>query len=222
MTKESGEASQELAFTIEDWLEFVPSILMAVAVVLTAYSAYESARWGGVQATDFATASSLRIEASAATTVGVTQMSYDAGTFGQLALEFRDTDFSDPVQLEQASQLANSLMRDEFKVYFEEWVALDPSNNDEAPGTPFDLPGFSNDKIEDAERLTAAAEVSFNEAKDANQTSDDYILATIFFASVLFFTGLRMRNVRVRSFVTVLAAFALVSGIVRISTLPFQ
>lgn len=222
MTRESGEASQGLAVTIEDWLELVPSILMAVAVVLTAYSAYESARWGGVQATDFATASSLRIEASAATSIGVTQMSYDAGTFGQLALEFRDTDFSDPVQRQQASLLADSLMRDEFKVYFEEWVALDPSNNDGAPGTPFDLPTFSNDQIEKAERLTAEAEVSFSEAKDANQTSDDYILATIFFASVLFFTGLRMRSVRIRSFVTVLAAFALASGIVRISTLPFQ
>ena len=222
MTEEPGEASQRLGVTIEDWLEFVPSILMAGAVVLTAYSAYESARWGGVQATEFATASSLRIEASAATSVGVTQMSYDAGTFGQLALDFRDTDFSDPVQREQASLLADSLMRDEFKVYFEEWVALDPSNNDEAPGTPFDLPTFSNDQIEEAERLTAEAEVSFNEAKDANQRSDDYILATIFFASVLFFTGLRMRGIRIRGFVIVLAAFALASGIVRISTLPFQ
>ena len=60
----TSEASDREEAKVEMWMEIVPSILMALAVVLTAYSAYESTRWGGVQATNFATASALRAEAN--------------------------------------------------------------------------------------------------------------------------------------------------------------
>lgn len=218
---ESGAAERE-AGTLETWLEFLPSVLMALAVIFTAYSAYEATRWGGVQATEFATASSLRTQANSLTTVGVTQISYDAGVFGELALAFRNEDLSDPAMREEAARFAEILTRDEFKPFFEEWLALDPANNPDAPGTPFDLPSYSNANLDEAEQLTSEAEVSFEEAKEANQNGDDYILATIFFAAVLFFSGLRLSSAASRSFVLVLAATALIVAIVRVSTLPFQ
>lgn len=221
MVEQPGTKERE-STTIEDMLEFVPSILMAVAVVLTAYSAYEATRWGGVQATDFATASSLRIQAATETTIGVTQLSYDAGTFGQLALEFRGTDFSDPVEVEEAALLADALMRDEFKPYFEEWLTLEPGTNPAAPGTPFDLPSFTNERLDEAERLVLEAEVQFEEAKVANQNGDDYILATIFFAGVLFFSGVRVRRILSRGVVLALASAALITGMVWIAGLPFE
>lgn len=221
MAGQPGKDEQENT-TIEDLLEFVPSILMAVAVVLTAFSAYEATRWGGVQATSFAAASSLRTQATTETSIGVTQLSYDAGTFGQLVLEFRDTDFSDPLEVEEASLLADTLMRDEFKPYFKEWLALEPGSNTDAPGTPFDLPNFTNERLDEAERLVAEAEINFEEAKEANQNGDDYVLATIIFAGVLFFTGVRVRRILSRSVILVLASAALIVGIAWIITLPFE
>lgn len=222
MAQESGETKEQEHSNLEDWLEFVPSILMAVAVLLTAYSAYEATRWSGVQATSFAKASSLRADATAATSVGITQLSYDAGTFGEIAIELRGADLSDPEERESALRLANALFRDEFKPYFKEWIALEPTSNPGAPGTPFDPPNFRNVKIAEAERLAEEAEAEFDAAKEANETGDNYIMATIFFAAVLFFTGLKIRNVKVRGIVIGLATVGLAGGIIRISTLPFQ
>lgn len=208
--------------TLEIWLEFIPSVLMALAVLLTAYSAYQATRWSGVQATEFATASSLRTQASALTAVGITELSYDAGVFGDIALAYRGLDPSDPAVIEEVDEFADTLARDEFKPVLDEWLALEPDTNPDAPGTPFDLPSYLNENLVEAKRLTAEAELSFEAAKEANQNGDEYVLATIFFASVLFFTGLRLRTRVVRGLIQVLAAGALVAGIFRVATLPFH
>jgi len=206
----------------EDWLEFIPSILMAAAVILTAYSAYEATRWGGVQATDFATASALRSQSNTLVSAGVTEVSYDAGIFGNLALEFRDDDFSDPATVEAALRFTDGLTRDEFKPVLKEWLELDPVNNPDAPGTPFGMPSYSNANLVEAERLVAEAEEFSSDAKDANQTGDEYVLATIFFASVLFFTGIRMRNLLSRWAVILFAAIGLGAGIWLLASLPYH
>lgn len=221
MSGESGVAEQ-VTSTLEAWLEFIPSVFMALAIIFTAYSAYEATRWSGVQAAEFATAGSLRTEATTEITVGMTELSYDAQVFAAFALEFRDADFDDPETLAGVLDLADDLMRDEFKPFLDEWLALEPDDNPDVPRTPFGLPSFENDDLVEAEVLQAEAEASFEKAKEANQNGDDYILATIFFASVLFFTGLRLRNASVRSFVQVLAAAALIAGILRVVTLPFH
>ncbi len=227
-TSEKTADEANAGYAIEDWLEFIPSILMAAAVILTAYSAYEATRWGGVQATGFATASTLRAKATNLITAGVTEVSYDAGTFGDLALAFRNDDFSDPSAVEAAINYADALTRDEFKPFLEEWLKLkgqariDPINSPDPPGTPFDLPSYSNANLDEAELLVAEAEDFFGDAKDANQNGDDYILATIFFASVLFFTGIRMRNLLSRWAVILFAAIGLSLGIYQLLTLPFH
>ena len=204
----------------DEWLEFIPSLLMALAVVLTAYSAYEATRWGGVQATDFATAGSLRAQANNATTIGVTQVSYDVNVFGALLIEFADQDFEDPAVREQALAIADRLFRDEITPAFEEWLAERDAGN--PPDTILDVPSYSNANLEEAERLTQEAEEVFEDARKANQTGDDYILATVLFASVLFFGGIRLRTLWVRSLIQVFALLALTAGIVRLATLPFE
>jgi len=206
----------------EEWLEFFPSVLMALAVVLTAYSAYEATRWSGVQATDFATAGSLRAQATSLTTVGATQVAYDANMLGELLLAFRGENLADPAVQREAIAFADELFRDEAKVALEEWIDLDPLNNPAAPSTPLEVDSYSNANLEEAERLVAQAEQSFNDAKRANQTGDDYILATILFASVLFFTGLRIKTNWVRGLIEAFATLCLIGGIARLLTLPFE
>ena len=67
------------------------------------------------------------------------------------------------------------------------------------------------------------ATAKFEEGKDANQTGDEYVLSTIFFASVLFFAGLssKFSSNRVAVLALGFASFVLFAGIVRLSTLPF-
>jgi hypothetical protein len=203
-------------------LEFFTSVLAAFAVILTAYSAYEATRWSGVQATDFATAGSLRTQATSLTTIGTTQVSYDANVVADLLLTYRDADFSNPQVRAQALEFADTLFRDEAKPALEEWLSLDPGNNPDAPDTPLDVPSYHNANLDQADQLVAEAEQVFQSAKQANQNGDDYILATILFASVLFFTGLRIKSTMVRGLVEAFATLCLLGGIVRLLTLPFQ
>jgi hypothetical protein len=212
--EESGEERFKLR------IEFFASLLMAFAVVLTAYSAYEATRWSGVQATQFARAGSLRTQANSLTARGVTEVSYDAMVFGQLLIAFKDTNLDDPAVEQQALQVANTLFRDEAKPALQEWIAL-RENGLSAPPMPLQLPSYSNANLQGADDLTAQADNSFSNAKQANQNGDNYILATILFASVLFFTGLRLHTKRIQIFVVCLAAVALAAGVVRLSTLPF-
>lgn len=207
-----------------DRLEFVSSLLLAAAVVLTAYSAWQATRWGGVQSEGFAEAGSLRIEAATETTIATTELAYDATTFSSFVIQFRDADFDDPAVLAQVSSLADTLMRDEFRPFLEEWILAEPDDDPETPNTPFGLPNFANDNLERSLELREEAGVKFQEAKEANQTEDDYIFAGIFFAMVLFFAGIssKINNLQVRGGVLAFASVGLILGVVRLATLPFE
>lgn len=205
-------------------LDLLAAVLLSAAIILTAYGAYENTRWSGVEATLFAEASAKRTAAAAETTIGETELSYDAVTFGQFAFEFRNEDLSDEATRAEVRNLTEILVRDEFKPFLLEWLALAPQNNSDAPRTPFDLPGFENDNLAAAAELELEATEKLNEARDANQIVDGYVLATVFFASVLFFTGISsgLANIYARGIVLALASVALVAGLIWIFTLPFH
>ncbi len=197
---------------------------MSAAVILTAYSAYESTRWSGVRAASFAEASGNRTDAATIVTLATTELSYDASAFRQFAFEFRNEDFDDAAIRTEISDLTETLLRDEFKPYFDEWLALDPQDNPDAPRTPFDLPDFESENFAVAGELEVKANEKFAEAKDASQTGDNYALATVFFASVLFFAGISSAstNMYTRGIMLAIGSFGLVAGIVWIATLPFH
>ena len=206
-----------------EWLEILAAIIMSAAVVLSAYSAWQATRWSGVQATAFAEASSARTQSIAELGRANAEISYDAITFATFAIEFRGA-LEDPELLSEALRLADGLTREEFRAALDAWLALQPNVNPDVPRTPFELPEYTNANQEEGESLQEDAEESFEEAKDANQTGDDYILGTVFFASVLFFAGIstKFRNVRVEGIMLTLASAALIGGLLRIMTLPFH
>src|SRR5688500_18174938 len=49
---------------IERWFEVVTAIMLGAVAVATAWSGYQSARWYGEQAADYAEAGALRVEAT--------------------------------------------------------------------------------------------------------------------------------------------------------------
>ena len=199
-------------------VELVATLMMSIAVVGTAYCAWQATRWSGVQAVAFAEASSTRVESGKAQSTGMQQSAYDASTLLQLTtLAYTEGDTA------TALEYAERFMRDEFKVYLDEWLALKPFQNANVAATPFDLPDYENAELKRAEELEAEAAVKFETAKAANQTGDDYILATVFFAVVLFFSGIAPKLDQRPSQIMVLflAVIGLGAGIWRAVTLPF-
>ena len=205
------------------WLQIVSAGIMSAAIVLSAFSAWQATRWSGVQSIAFAEASALRTQALNEFGTANAQTAYDAIIFSEFAIEFRGA-LDDPALLEEAEEVSQRLVRDEFRTALEAWIALEPNENPDVPQTPFELPEYTNARQEEGERLQLAAEEKAEEAKDANQNGDDYILSTVFLASVLFFAGVatKFEVPKVEAMLLAMALLGLIAGLVRIITLPIH
>jgi hypothetical protein len=70
--------------------------------------------------------------------------------------------------------------------------------------------------------LVALAAATFAEGTEANETGDDFVLAAVLFASVLFFSGLAgtLDSLRPQVLLLSLAGLMLVGGAIIVVTLP--
>ncbi|MFP2928414.1 hypothetical protein ACLESO_25110 [Pyxidicoccus sp. 3LG] len=200
------------------WQQLLATLLLSLAAIGSAFSAWQSSRWGGVQSVHFASAAAARVEAMRAFSNASVQMSYDASTFVQLVLT--------ALQGEKglARMVGERFLRKEFQPFAEEWLAMKPLQNPDAPANPFELKSYTNAQYQEGLRLEQLAARQTEEAKLATQNSDDYILATVYFALGLFFGGLstKLKN---RRLVSILLAFGVMGsllGLGRLLTLPFH
>ena len=200
------------------WVEILAAVVLALATIASAWSAYQSTRWGGVEAEAYAQAGATRTESIRASDLADANLTIDVEYFA--------------IWLDEAGQggdtqvlaLLERAFRPEFKVAFDAWLATDPLNNRDGPATPFDMDEYENSAQQEAEELRSEAEVSAGIASEANQTGDDYVLATVLFASVLFFAGISAKFASrwVRISLVVLGFLAFSAGAVLLLTFPVQ
>lgn len=196
--------------------EVYAAILLAIATVATAWCAYQATRWNGVQATAFAEASTDRSESNREFNFAIQLQSLDI-ELATLWLEAYRADDTERMEFYESS-----LMRPELMEHLNEWVSTEPELNTESSAHPLASEEYSDELVADSERLKAEAEEKFQRAKEANQTGDDYVLATVIFASVLFFAGIasKFSSVNVQGGLVALAFLMLVVGAVQLGTLP--
>lgn len=169
-----------------DWVEVVATVLLSVATVATAWSAYQSNRWNGEQAKATARGNAARIESTRASGVANRQLQIDVALFTQFIDAFARNE----------TELANfyrARFREEFKPAFEAWVATRPRTNPDAPLTPFELPQYRLAANEEADELEMSADAFAAEARRNIQRSSNYVLGVVLFASALFFAGISTR-----------------------------
>ncbi len=112
--------------------------------------------------------------------------------------------------------------RPEFVPAFRAWAAQDPINNPDAVATPLLMPEYELANFVKADRLEREGTELFDSAKEATEHADSYVLATVFFAAVLFFAGISMRFnwIAMRVTVVVISGVFLLYGIIHVATLP--
>ncbi len=216
MSEGSGHSAH--SFPIRERIELWSAVLLAAATVATAYSAYEATRWGGVQATHFTEAGTARTESVKAESDGYTLVAIDAEIFSQYIVATAQED-------ERLKRLLRRrLFRNEFEVAYRAWINQRPFSNPQAAKVPFQLPQYKVAKLEQADHLSDRADELFDAGRDANQTSDEYILATIFFAVVLFFAGLstKFKSDRIAMGALGFGSIMFFAGLIRLITLPFH
>jgi hypothetical protein len=197
--------------------EVIATIVLAFATLATAWSGYQAARWGGVQASSYSQAGALRTESTRAST--------EAGQLAQIDIAmFMNAINAYAEGNEPLVDFYRERLRDEFKPAAEAWLATDPANNPDAPTSPFSMPEYRLSKAEEAAQLQEDAEAKFAEGTAANQTSDDYILNTVILASVLFLSGIasRFKAMSARWVIIIFSLAILSFGLFNIFTYPIN
>lgn len=190
--------------------DLVVTLVLTSASLLTAWAGYQSSKWGGVQAINFAEAGAARTEANTAATLGGQFAAIDSTSFYSWLEAFSDelekADLSAvpaeqiPAQLVELATDPDELpgfLLDRFRPSFRDatldWLETNPFIDPDAPASPFELGGEQFAQFRLAEELRADAELSAATARANNQQSDNYVLLTVLFASVLFMAGLSQK-----------------------------
>jgi hypothetical protein len=195
--------------------EFVATILLAFSSVVTSWSGYQASLWSGIQATNYNQANALRVESARESTKAGQQVGLDIALF----MAWVNAKASSNAPL---SEFYSQRFRPEFRQYFDAWLATQPLSTPQAPGTPFDLPGYHTERGRHASDLESQSKALFEAGHRANHIADTYVLGTVLLATVLFFCGIvqQFRGFRTRVFLLGLAVLLLIFGLSKILVLP--
>jgi hypothetical protein len=195
--------------------EVLAIVLLSAAAIGTAWSGYQAARWSGREAHNFALADTLHARSTRAV------VRAGEGRLQDLA------DFERWLDLETTGDqtLANlhaAHFQGALRIAFDAWLAQDPLNNPNAIPTPLKMPQYHQAGAERAAQLETSADHLIEDGSTARDRADEYVLITVFFASVLFFAGisLRISRDRLRMSVLGLGVAFLLYGVVQIFLLP--
>jgi hypothetical protein len=168
---------------LDERLDVVATVLLALATVATAWSGYQASRWNGEQAKAGARANALRIESARAGGLANAQKQVDVATFSSWVNAYA----------QGQTELADfyfKRFRTEFRPAMDAWIATRPRYNPNAPLTPFVMPQYKLAAEQEANRLDAEAEVSAAKARSYIERSTNYVLGVVLFAAALFFAGM--------------------------------
>jgi hypothetical protein len=180
-------------FGVDERLEILATVLLALATVATAWSGYQASRWNGEQAKAFSRAGAIRVESAKAAALGNAQTQVDVASFMQ---------WVDAYALER-TELADfwfARFRAEFRPAVDAWIETRPRQNPDAPLTPFAMPEYRVAEQQAAEALEAEAEELAAQGRENVQRATNYVLCVVLFAAVLFFAGIstKLRSVAMR------------------------
>lgn len=182
-------------------IEIATVLLLGLATVGSAWSAYQVSQWNGIETDEARIAAGHRIDSSKEYALATQTVAYDAAVVSQ---------YAQAVALDnEALQafLSEVLVRPGFRPVIEEWQAQIAAGE-----TPTNLIEDEDYKAE----LFAASAAADHEAaaaavrsEKAGSTADDYVLLTLFFATALFFAGVTASfNTRFTKVILITAAAA--------------
>jgi len=208
-------------------VELVATVLLAVATVMTAWSAFQANKWNAVQTRSYSAASAHRTESTKASTLAGQQQIVDVLLF---------TDWLQAMSSETGGRLPTAYVPDpgtystflynrfrpEFRPALDAWLADDPGTNASAPSSPFVMPEYRLKAAQESATLEAAADASAALARQATDRAGNYVLTTVLCASVLFFCGIgtKLSTPRKRTAMVGIAGALLLTTLVILANYP--
>ncbi len=104
----------------------------------------------------------------------------------------------------------------------EAWLATRPATNPDAPVNPFVMPAYRVASAQRAEQERLRAGTLWASARQANTNADNYVLLTVLFTTVLFFTGIctKLPSQTMRRATLLIGVVLFVVGVVVLITFP--
>jgi hypothetical protein len=118
---------------IARWIEIATAVMLGVVALATAWSGYQAARWGTIDANKYAQANVLRQEATRDSTLAGQYRLYDV----DLTNNWINAYTSGNMKL---ADIFERRFRPEFQPVFKAWLALNPFQNPAAPPGPLFMP----------------------------------------------------------------------------------
>jgi hypothetical protein len=198
----------------DQWIELLAVLMLTTASLAAAWSGYQASRWGGNQATLYSQASSKRTEATDASTRANLYTLIDMEVFNDYADAYTDDDPALMAFIERQ-------FSDRLRPAVDAWLETDPLNNSDAPSHPLAMPEYVVPELKRSETLQQEAELLFEEGIHANQQSDEFVLNTVYLATVLFFAGIatKIEGRPARIAIVVLGISLLFFGVYHLVTL---
>ncbi len=199
------------------WVEFISAVVLALATVATAWCAYQSTLWGGDETKYRAAANTATTRAGQASSAALQQTSFHASLF---------IDWAAAISTE--NKLLADFLYQRFppalKSASDAWLATQPLQNPDAPSSPLVMPEYQLPESAEAASWTAEATAQWNQAEQADQIADRYVLLTVLFASVLFFAGIagKFQSRLIDVAMLALGLLVLLAGMVITLTFPIQ
>lgn len=198
-------------------LELLAVLVMSLTAICTAWTGFQSSKWSGVMSISFSEAGANRTESVRQSNLASAQQNLDVGIFLAWVEAVAE---DDTVRADFLFERFPDRLRDATTP----WIALEPLTNADAPSSPFVMDTYVVEATAEADRLERAAQASSQAARDANQRSDNYVVTTILFASVLFFAALsgKLDHFRNRVLLLGLSIVGLVVGLIVVGMFPVE
>jgi hypothetical protein len=198
-----------------EWTEMATAVVLSVAGLFTSWAGYQAALWDGEQAAHYSQANALRTTASRQALEADVRQAVEVGMFNNwLQAKARGE--------EDLAKFFQARFPKDFRPAFDSWLAAEPLKNPSAPSTPFTTGGYEPKGLSDGKALETRADETYAEGQRDNAVSDDYVRATVFLATGLFFGGIcqvfRVKHARL--LLLAVSVVACVAGLVQVASLP--
>lgn len=164
-------------------VELTTTIIIALATLASAWCTYQATLWGGIQIFRLSEVGALGRKSS--------EMTVHAGQIrtmdGILFVEYLKANSYNQKSL---ADFFYQRFRPEAKRATDAWLATNPFKGHQSPPHPFIMEEYTLEPEQEAKRLNEESAQKHEEARQANQNSDNYIMLTVLFASVMFFGGI--------------------------------
>jgi hypothetical protein len=196
-------------------LEVLAALLLGLATIGSAWSAFQSTRWSSEERDETRIASDERIEASRLFNLGTQRIVYDA----IIASQYAQAVAEERPGLQEFYKSA--LVRKQFLPILEQWAAQAAQDPASAVNL-LDSPGYLEQQMAESQ----AAEAKSNEAsvrgEEASRNADEYVRISLFMATALFFAGVTgtFRSGFVRAGLLTIATLVIAAGAAQLAELP--